>query len=87
MSKSSNHKWWSSIKALFLGIIILLGIIFISQKLNFRWDLTAEKRFTLTDASISLLKNLKEDVQVKVYLEGEDLPAGIKSIRNRTKER
>lgn len=86
MSKSSNHKWWSSIKALFLGIIILLGIIFISQKLNFRWDLTAEKRFTLTDASISLLKNLKEDVQVKVYLEGEDLPAGIKSIRNRTKD-
>lgn len=86
MSKLTHIKWWSSIKALTIGIIVLMGIIFFSQKFNFRWDLTAEKRFTLTDASISLLKNLKDDVQVKVYLEGEDLPVGIKNIRNHTRD-
>lgn len=86
MSKPTHNKWWSSIKALTIGTVILVGIIFLSQKFNFRWDLTAEKRFTLTDASISLLKNLKEDVQIKVYLEGEDLPVGIKNIRNHTRD-
>ncbi|HUH73399.1 MAG TPA: gliding motility-associated ABC transporter substrate-binding protein GldG [Chitinophagales bacterium] len=86
MSKPTHNKWWSSIKALTIGIVVLVGIIFLSQKFNFRWDLTAEKRFTLTDASISLLKNLKEDVQIKVYLEGEDLPVGIKNIRNHTRD-
>ena len=87
MTKSStNNKWWSSIKALSLSLFVLIAIIFASQKFTLRWDLTAEKRFTLTDATISLLKNLKEDVQVKVYLEGEDLPAGIKNIRNHTRD-
>ncbi len=50
-----------------------------------RFDLTSEKRYTLSDATKSLLGKLNDVVYVKVYLEG-DFPAGFKMLRNETKE-
>ena len=50
-----------------------------------RYDLTSEKRYTLSDETKSLLKNLDDIVYFKVYLEG-DFPAGFKRLRRETKE-
>lgn len=66
-----------------LLIVILLWII--GSKLYFRIDLTSEKRFTLTRETKDILKNLPDEVFVKVYLEG-DLPVGFKKLRNSVKE-
>jgi ABC-2 type transport system permease protein len=82
--KSTNLKRqaWTSLLVLML-IIILLN--FISSLAFFRIDFTKEKRFTLSDASKSYMKNLEDVVYVQVYLEG-DFPAGFKRLRNATKE-
>ncbi len=72
-----------------LGFIISLAIIllinYIVSFVHFRIDLTAEKRYTLTDQTKELLKNLDDIVYFKVYLDG-DLPAGFSRLRNSTKE-
>lgn len=82
--KSSNLKKqaWTSLVVLVL-IIILAN--FISSLAFFRIDFTKEKRFTLSDASKTYMKNLEDVVYVQVYLEG-DFPAGFKRLRNATKE-
>jgi ABC-2 type transport system permease protein len=66
-----------------IAIIVLLNIIgsFVFE----RFDLTSEKRYTLSNATKNLLKNLDDIVYVKVYLEG-DFPAGFKRLRNSTRE-
>jgi ABC-2 type transport system permease protein len=50
-----------------------------------RFDLTSEKRYTLSDATKNLLSEINDVVYVKVYLDGE-FPAGFKRLRNETKE-
>ena len=65
-----------------LALIILLG--FLSGIKFFRLDLTSEKRYTLSQSSRNLLRDLDEVILVKIYLDG-DLPAEFvnfqKSIR------
>ncbi len=50
-----------------------------------RYDLTSEKRYTLSPATIKILKKVDDIVFVKVFLEG-DFPAGFKRLRRETKE-
>ncbi len=68
---------------LVIGIIILANVV--SSFVFRRIDLTADKRFTLSQSSKSLVGNLKDLVYVKVYLEG-DFPAGFTKLRNTTQE-
>jgi gliding-associated putative ABC transporter substrate-binding component GldG len=66
-----------------IGILIALNVL--SSSFFGRVDLTDDKRFTLTDSTKTLLKNLKDVVFVKVYLKG-DFPAGFKRLASSTKE-
>jgi ABC-2 type transport system permease protein len=70
-----------------LGLVIALVVMFnyVGSFVFHRFDLTTEKRYTLSDATKELLKNLDDVVFVKVYLEG-DFPAGFKRLRDETKE-
>ena len=83
MSSKRNKK--RDLIALSLSIIILVMLNFVGSFVFHRFDLTSEKRYTLSDATKKLLKNLDDVVYVKVYLEG-DFPAGFKRLRNETKE-
>lgn len=77
-------KYQSIAKVLiFIGIIFMLNIIgnFVFGTI----DLTEEKRFTLTDPTKKVLKELDNVVYVKVLLDGE-LPAGIKRLQKATQE-
>lgn len=63
---------------------ILIFINIISAFFFIRWDLTEDKRYSLTEQTKAYLKNdanFDETVFIKVYLEG-DLPADLKMIRN-----
>jgi gliding-associated putative ABC transporter substrate-binding component GldG len=84
MVKNRNNKH-SDILNLILGLAILVLVNVISAYVFKRIDLTTEKRFTLSDATVEMLKNLDDVVFVRVYLEGE-FPAGFKRLRNATKE-
>lgn len=69
--------------AIGIAVVILLNII--GSFAFYRLDLTAEKRYTLSPSTRKMLKELKDDVYFKVYLEGE-FPAGFKRLRNETRE-
>lgn len=75
----------SNIFQLFLGIAILLLVNIIAGFIFTRFDLTAEKRYSLAPATKKMLKGLKDEVVFKIYLEG-DLPPGFRRLANETKE-
>lgn len=66
-----------------VAIIILLN--FISNGFFKRFDLTSEKRYTLAESTRALLKNLDEELYVKVYLQGDFNPSFTR-LKNETKE-
>lgn len=68
-----------------LAVIILVLLNFVGSFVFHRFDLTSEKRYTLSDATKKILSELKDVVYVKVYLEG-DFPAGFKRLKNETRE-
>lgn len=75
----------ASIFQLAVGVIIILLINVIGAYLFTRFDLTAEKRFTLSEQTREMLQNLDDVVFIQVYLDGE-FPAGFKRLRKETKE-
>ena len=71
---------------IFLVIAIVVGLNVLANYFFFRIDLTEEKRFTINDATKNLLKNLEDEVYVKVYLTGKGIPAGFKRLENAVRE-
>jgi ABC-2 type transport system permease protein len=72
-----------------LGLMILIIVLlnYAGSFIFHRFDLTSEKRYTLSDATKNLLTTLDDVVYVKVYLgKNEDFPAGFKLLRNETEE-
>lgn len=63
-----------------LFLILLLGTLGVFK---FRTDLTKDKRYTLSESSISILKLIDKPILFEVYLEG-DFPANFKQLRNET---
>jgi len=68
-----------------VAVAILLLLNFIGNQYYARFDLTKEKRYSLSTATKQLLNSLDDEVYVKIYLEGE-FPAGFKRLRNSAKE-
>ncbi len=73
------------ILSLTLAVIIVILLNFVGSFVFHRFDLTTEKRYTLSEATKKILGQLNDVVYVKVYLEG-DFPSGFKRLRNETKE-
>lgn len=71
--------------ALGLGILIIILVNVIGSFVHQRFDLTAEKRHSLSPATREMLKGIDDIVYFRVYLEGE-FPAGFKRLRNATRE-
>jgi ABC-2 type transport system permease protein len=67
-------------------VLILMLIAFISNLAFFRLDLTAEKRYTLAPSTRQLIESLDDALYFKVYLEGDELPAGFRRLRNSIRE-
>src|SRR5687767_13595258 len=73
---------------LFIGMVIVLLLILLSNYQFRRFDLTAEKRYSLSDSTKKILGNLKDNMLVTVYLEGneKDMPVEFKRLRKATQE-
>lgn len=70
----------------FTGIFLLVILLnSISSYVFFRFDLTSEKRYSLSDASIKQIKSLEDVFYIRVYLEG-NLPANYTRLRNATQD-
>ena len=68
-----------------LVFIALITINFAASKLYKRFDLTSDKRYTLSKTTENIVKNLQETAFVNVYLEG-DFPAEFKRLQIETKQ-
>jgi ABC-2 type transport system permease protein len=76
----TQHK---SYQKTLLILILLLAINYISSFYFHRFDITKDKRYTLSDETISLVESIKKPVNIKVYLQG-DFPAEFKRIQLET---
>lgn len=65
---------------LFVALAIVLIVNYISSNAYFRLDLTADKRYTLTDATHEILDSLQDVAYVKIYLDGE-MPIGFQRMQ------
>lgn len=67
-------------------VVAILVIGFISHQLFFRLDMTAEKRYSITDVSKQMVKKLERPVDITLYLAGE-LPAGFRKLQKSIEEK
>lgn len=75
----------SQITTFIVTLVIIVVVNVIGSFVFTRFDLTSEKRYTLSNTTKDILGNLNDYVYFKVYLEG-DFPAGFKKLRRETKE-
>ncbi len=75
-----------NILKLIVTIVILFSVSYLLSLKFIRIDLTSEGRYTLTDYTKNLLKHLNDKIYIKVYLDGEGLPAGFKNFKQEIKE-
>lgn len=71
------------------NIILILSLIALNILgfwVYFRADLTADKRYSISESSKNLLKNLNDEVIIKVYLDGDGLPGGFERLKRAVKE-
>ena len=75
----ASKYWW-----LFL-LILFFGVNFVASVFHSRFDLTKEKRYTLSRATKQMLGNLESPVTIDVFLKG-DFPAGFKKLAGSVQE-
>src|ERR1700750_719583 len=79
MNSSKRKKIW------IIYLIALIAIIYASTLLQYRIDLTAEKRFSLNQSTKKLLENIDTTINITVFLTG-DLPADYKKLNIATND-
>ena len=69
--------------ALTIGFIVILNLG--SHLLYKRFDLTADKRYTLSQTSLNIVADVKEPLYIDVFLEG-DFPGEFKKLQTETQQ-
>ena len=75
----ASKSWW------LLLLVVLFAVNYLASVFHARFDLTNEKRYTLSQATKELLSNLDDGVQIDVFLKGQ-FPAGFKKLASSTDE-
>jgi gliding-associated putative ABC transporter substrate-binding component GldG len=68
-----------------LFVVAIVVIYFLSEKYFFRLDLTAEKRYSVSDNTKKLLRNMDTELTFTIYLDG-DLNSGFLRLKKATRE-
>ncbi|MEP6713852.1 MAG: gliding motility-associated ABC transporter substrate-binding protein GldG, partial [Ferruginibacter sp.] len=79
------NKIWESKGWIIITLLFLFLVNWATSVYHTRIDFTNEKRFTLSNSTKKILKNLDDVVEVKVFLKGE-FPSGFKKLANSTSE-
>ncbi len=76
-------------KSLLHSILLFFALLllnYVANKVNFRMDLTKDKRYTLSETTKNIVDNISENsILIKVFLEG-DFPSEFKRIQTETKQ-
>ena len=74
-----------NIKSLLIVVAILLVLNIISGYFFHRFDLTKDKRYTLSSTSLNIINQVQNPLLVKIYLQG-DLPPEFKRLQSETRD-
>ncbi|WP_205728783.1 gliding motility-associated ABC transporter substrate-binding protein GldG [Flavobacterium rhamnosiphilum] len=74
-----------NLKNVLFTIVILLIANGIGNHFFHRFDLTKDKRYTLSPTSLNIIKQVQNPLSIKVYMQG-DLPAEFKRLQQETKQ-
>ena len=74
-----------NLKNLFTIIFIIVGANFAGHYLFKRFDLTEDKRYTLSQTSLNIISEVKEPLYVDVFLEG-NFPGEFKKLQTETQQ-
>ena len=75
-----------TVKHITILVLALIVINFISSKVYKRFDLTSNKRYTLSKSTITIIKGLESSIVVDVFLEGDDFPSEFRRLKKETKQ-
>ncbi len=78
-TKKRNPAWWLALTA---GLLL---INFLATQAHSRYDLTEEKRYSLTPTTRQLLMQLQEPLTIDVFLKG-DFPSEFRKLANTSQE-
>ena len=73
-------------KHIILLLIVLIALNYISSLVFKRFDLTQDKRYTLSTASLNVIREVSSPIIVDVFLSGDDFPAEFKRLQRETKQ-
>jgi gliding-associated putative ABC transporter substrate-binding component GldG len=80
--KISSQK---NIKTLLVTIAVLIALNIAGTFIFHRFDLTKDKRYTLSPTSLNILKQVHNPLSIKIYMQG-DLPAEFKRLEQETQQ-
>ncbi len=85
IKNKKNNPRYDNIIQLIAGFIIVVLINVIGSYIFTRFDLTSEKRYTLSSSTRQLIRETDDIIYFKVYLDG-DLPSDFKRLSQSTRE-
>jgi len=74
-----------NIKTLWITIFALVILNILGTLFFYRFDLTNDKRYTLSETSLQIVKQAKNPLSLKIYMQG-DLPADFRRLQQETKQ-
>lgn len=75
----------SNIKTLLITVVALIGINIIGSKVFKRFDLTQDKRYTLSETSLHIIEKAGAPLVIDVYLDGQ-FPGEFKKLQTETQQ-
>jgi len=74
-----------NIKTLGITVFVLIVLNVLGSLFFHRFDLTKDKRYTLSETSLQIVKQVKNPLSIKIYMQG-DLPADFKRLQQETRQ-
>ncbi len=81
---NSVRKKWTSVYQIVLVLVIVVSLNILANLFNISFDLTSDKRFTLSQSTEDIINKVENPALIRVYLDGE-FPAGFKRLQSSTK--
>jgi gliding-associated putative ABC transporter substrate-binding component GldG len=75
----------NNLKSVAIIIAVLLVLNLIGNSFFHRFDLTKDKRYTLSGTSLNIIKQVENPLYIKIYMQG-NLPAEFKRLQQETKQ-
>ena len=82
-NKNIVKKEWITLSVLLLGLFV---VNIFSNSMFKRFDLTSDKRYTLSEASKQLITDVNSPIDIDVFLEGDGFPSEFRRLKTETQQ-